>query len=208
MKRSWIAAALMTLAASAAQAEPPASEAFAKSMFGKGITANDKAYACFVRRYDAAHLARHPEQKVKAMILLVTGETKVTDPEEFKEVGPYSNYVFRVAVRLRDRAGAFESNGYCGHPRVTEEAPGTFRLSCGVDCDGGGIGIEMAGNDKSTMVSLSRMRIWQKNNRDDEGADLNGGTDDRLFRLDRADIEDCASLITDRDELTALRRRK
>lgn len=66
----------------------------------------------------------------------------------------------------------------------------------------------MAGNDKSTLVSLSRMRIWQKNNRDDEGADLDGGTDDRLFRLDRADIEDCASLITDREELTALRRRK
>lgn len=206
MKYVWIVASLLTLAVGAAQAEPPAPESFAKSLFGKGVTTNDKAYACFVRRYDAAHLARHPEQKVKAVVLLVTGETKVTNPEEFKEVGPYSNYVFRVGVRLRDRAGAFESTGYCGHPRVTEEAPGTFRLACSIDCDGGGIGIAMANKDKATLVSLTRMRIWQEDNRDDEGSDLNGGADDRLFRLDRADIEDCASLITDREELTALRR--
>src|SRR5215213_9642249 len=33
-----------------------------------------KAYACFVRRYDPDHLARHPLQKVNAMKLLVTAE--------------------------------------------------------------------------------------------------------------------------------------
>ena len=30
-----------------------------------------KTYACFVRRYDASHLAQHPKQKVSAMKLLV-----------------------------------------------------------------------------------------------------------------------------------------
>ncbi len=38
-----------------------------------------KAYACFVRRYDPDHLARHPKQKVSTMKLLVTAETP---PEE------------------------------------------------------------------------------------------------------------------------------
>ncbi|WP_457831289.1 hypothetical protein, partial [Staphylococcus aureus] len=33
-----------------------------------------KAYACFVRRCDAAHLARHPKQTVAAMKLLVSAE--------------------------------------------------------------------------------------------------------------------------------------
>ena len=32
-----------------------------------------KAYACFVRHYDADHLARHPKQKVSAMQLLHHG---------------------------------------------------------------------------------------------------------------------------------------
>jgi hypothetical protein len=34
----------------------------------------DKAYACFVRRYDADHLARHPRQKVGTMKPLVGAE--------------------------------------------------------------------------------------------------------------------------------------
>ena len=34
----------------------------------------DKAYACFVRRYDADHLARHPKRKVGMMRLLVSAE--------------------------------------------------------------------------------------------------------------------------------------
>jgi hypothetical protein len=34
----------------------------------------DKAYACFMRRYDAEHLARHPKQKVAAIELPVSAE--------------------------------------------------------------------------------------------------------------------------------------
>ena len=40
---------------------------------------DQKTYACFVRRYDAGHLAQHPRQKVSAMKLLVTAEIP---PEE------------------------------------------------------------------------------------------------------------------------------
>lgn len=36
----------------------------------------NKAYACFVRRYDAEHLARHPKQKVAAMKLLISAEVE------------------------------------------------------------------------------------------------------------------------------------
>src|ERR1700730_7564335 len=38
-----------------------------------------KAYACFVRRYDPDHLARHPLQKVSAMKLLVSAEMPPED---------------------------------------------------------------------------------------------------------------------------------
>jgi len=39
-----------------------------------------KAYACFVRRYDANHLARHPKQKLGAMKLLVEETRPRTRP--------------------------------------------------------------------------------------------------------------------------------
>ena len=51
--------------------------AFDNRMFAGPL--GQKTYACFVRRYDASHLAQHPKQKVSAMKLLVTAENA---PEE------------------------------------------------------------------------------------------------------------------------------
>ncbi|MCK1515690.1 hypothetical protein IVB22_24675 [Bradyrhizobium sp. 190] len=62
---------------------------FDAQMFGGPLSR--KTYACFVRRYDASHLAQHPKQKVSAMKLLVTAE----DAPEDKTV----NYSFRVWER-------------------------------------------------------------------------------------------------------------
>ena len=66
-------------------------------MFGGPLS--QKTYACFVRRYDASHLAQHPKQKVSAMKLLVTAE----DAPEDKTV----NYSFRLGFKYRHRAGNF-----------------------------------------------------------------------------------------------------
>jgi hypothetical protein len=40
----------------------------------------EKSYACFVRRYDANHLAQHPKQKVSAMKPLATAENAPAIP--------------------------------------------------------------------------------------------------------------------------------
>ena len=73
MKRTWIV--IMAVAAMAATSatvghaqedgiDKAKAEAFDVRMF---VTApGKKAYACFVRRYDPDHLARHPKQKVSA----------------------------------------------------------------------------------------------------------------------------------------------
>lgn len=47
-------------------------EAFDIRMFTRPPGKKAREYACFVRRYDPDHLARHPRQKVSAMRLLVT----------------------------------------------------------------------------------------------------------------------------------------
>ncbi len=156
-----------------------------------------KAYACFVRRYDPDHLARHPGQKVSAMQLLVSAETP---PEE-----KTTSYSFRLGVKYRHRPGDFNSGGDCGHV-VADDTGREIRLGCGVDCDGGGIDVALSKDDKSAIVRLERITVWQRNKPDDDAADaLVAGADDKIFRLDRADTRECAGLVTDRKELAAIR---
>ncbi|HEX3938799.1 MAG TPA: hypothetical protein VHX43_14940 [Xanthobacteraceae bacterium] len=208
------------IAAAAALAPPPAPAAertadadFAKRMFA-GSVPNPKAYACFVRRYDAAHLAQHPLQKVSVMKLLI-GTEKDPDFAEFQ-------YAFRVGVNFRDRPGDFDSSGNCGHaPTVTDPAdanippqdrvtlPAGLDFQCNVDCDGGGIAISLANADNAAIVKLDHIRIWKGTNPDSKAAGaLEAGADDKVFRLDRTTLSDCTSLVADRKELAAMRRKR
>jgi hypothetical protein len=93
------------------------------------------------------------------------------------------------------------SSGECGRG----ESADAGQFGCGVDCDGGGIEVEIAKHNKSVLVKVERLRIWRNNRPDDEASaqSLVGGADDREFRLDRAGLEDCRSLVTDRQELAA-----
>ena len=197
MKYIWIVAAIASAAgANACHAregvDKAKATAFDNRMFGAPLS--QKTYACFVRRYDASHLAQHPKQKVSAMKLLVTAE----DAPEDKTV----NYSFRLGFKYRHRAGNFDSSGYCNH--VVAES-GEIRLGCGVDCDGGGIGVAMR-DDKSALIRLERIRIWERNKPDDDASnDLVAGADDKIFRVDRVDLHECSELVTDRKELAALR---
>jgi hypothetical protein len=167
--------------------------AFDSKMFAGPIS--QKTYACFVRRYDAGHLAQHPKQKVGAMKLLVTAEIP---PEENT-----TNYSFRLGVQYRHRPGKFDSSGSCGHV-VAEDKGDEIRLGCGVDCDGGGIDMAMK-DDKSAIIRMERIRVWDRKRPDEDASDALLGTDDKTFRLDRADLRECAELVTDRKELAALR---
>lgn len=187
-------------------AEPEAITAEAKADFDKRMftvvpAEKGKTYACFVRRYDARHLAAHPDQKVAAMKLLVTAEWLDEDKAFMRS--------FRLGVTFRDKRGAYDSSGGCNHVTM-EEANGEVRLGCGVDCDGGGIGIAMKDDNKSAVVRLTRVRIWQHGKDDDESAigELVAGKDDNAFRLERTSLDDCRSLVTDRQELAELRRKK
>jgi len=128
--------------------------AFDVRMFTK--PPGNKAYACFVRRYEPGYLARHPLQKVSAMKLLVTAE--IPQEEEIKE--KITNYSFRLGLKYRHRTGDFDSSGSCNH-FVPEDRGNEIHLGYGVDCDGGGIDVAMSKDDKSAIVRVERMRIWQ-----------------------------------------------
>lgn len=133
----------------------------------------DKAYACFVRRYDAAHLARHPRQKVASMKLLVSAEYDKQDKQLHNS--------FRLGFRYRNRAGDFDSSGSCSHAVFTKDG-NEVRLGCGVDCESGGIGVALSKDDKSAIVRLARVRVWQNNKPDDDAEEsLVAGADDKIF---------------------------
>lgn len=157
----------------------------------------EKAFACFVRRYDDAHLARHPKQKVAAMKLLVSAEFDTEDKQLHSS--------FRLGFRYRQRSGDFRSAGSCSHVVFARDG-NEIRLGCGVDCEGGSIGVALAKDGKSAIVRVGRVRVWRNDKPDSETEEsLVAGSDDGIFRLDRTDTNECASLITDREELAALR---
>jgi hypothetical protein len=152
-------------------------------------------------------MAAHPLQKVTVLRLLITSE-KLDDDK-------YLNYSFRLGVNFRDRPGDFDSSGDCGHaPTVrnadTDPMPAAgIDFGCGVDCDGGGIAVNLANDDNSLIAKLDRMRIWKSTDADDAPHRfMEGGADDKVFRLDRVSLDECRSLVTDRKELAAMRTKK
>lgn len=179
---------------------------FARRFFA-GDAGAPKAYACFVRRYDAAHMAQHPQQKVSEMKLLVTSE-KMDDDK-------YPTYSFRLGVNFRDQPGDFDSSGDCGHAPPVRSAdadpmpPAGIDFQCDVDCDGGGIAVDLADSDHALIVKLGHVRIWKSTDPDDGPLrSLDGGADDKVFRLDRTGLDACRSLVADRKELAAMRHKK
>jgi hypothetical protein len=177
------------------EADKTEAETFNARMYAG--TSGKTAYACFVRRYDDEHLARHPKQKVASMKLLVSAEVDQEDKQLHNS--------FRLGFRYRHRSGDFDSSGSCHHVVFTKDG-GEVRLACGVDCEGGGIGVALAKDDKSAIVRLASVRVWLHNKPDDEAErSLVAGQDDGMFRLDRTDNSECAALVADRKELAALR---
>jgi hypothetical protein len=199
---AWATAITVVLGSTglaAAETEVTAAEKaeFNKRMFGVEPAAKANTYACFVRTYDADHLARHPYQKVTSMKLLYTSE--------MLEGNETLDQHFRLGVTFRNKRGTYDSSGSCNQFR-SEEGKGEVRFGCGVDCDGGGINVAMNKDDKSVLVRLSRVRIWQKGMPDEEASDsLVAGKDDAIFRLDRVPLEECRTLVTNRKELAAMR---
>jgi hypothetical protein len=201
--RSLVLAGLLAVwAALPAFADQQQADAdFARHMFAGNV--GKKSYACFTRRYDAAHLAQHPLQKVSVMRVLIGAEKRPDD-----QVLEYS---FRLGVNFRDRPGDFDSSGECGHapavrsPDTDPPVTAGIDFQCSVDCDGGGIAVNLANNDGSLIVKLDRITIWKGKDRDDSATGLTGGADDKVFRLDRANLNECTSLVTNRKELAAMR---
>jgi hypothetical protein len=191
-----IAALAFPLAAHAEDGIPAAkSKAFDTKVFGGPI--RGKASACFVRRYDASHSAQHPKQKVGAMKLLLTAENH---PKEG------TAYAYKVGVQFRHKPGNFDGGSHCGH-MIDEDGKKDIRFSCDVDCGGGGLEIAMSKDNKSAIVHLEVIGVWDRKHPDRDAITLEGGLDDKVLRLDRVDTRECAELMDGPKEVASLQRK-
>lgn len=152
------------------------------------------AALCYARTYDADHLKRHPRQLVTEMVLslryVVLDEDRVVH-EATEDSGTkkrYFQYDFTLAARTRGQSETLYASGDCASADA---------IGCGVECDGGGIGIEpVGGGSTGVLVRLERIRMTLGCS-DGPDVELEGGADDKLFKLSRVPDRLCDAVEAD-----------
>jgi hypothetical protein len=185
-------AAALPFAAHADEIGPAEAKAFDARVFGG--PAGNKATACFVRRYDASHLAQHPKQKVAAVKLMITAEN---------HAGEETSYAYKAGFQLRNRPGNFDGGSSCGH-MIADEGTKEIRFTCDVECGGGGLDIAMSKDNKSAIVHLEVIGVTDRKHPKRDAVTLEGGADDKVFRVDRVDNAECAELMPGHKEVASL----
>ena len=122
---------------------------------------------------------QHRQQKVTAMKLLVT---RGNVPAQDKAL----NYSFTLGMKFRDRKGDFQSGRRLRPSDGDRKNARHFNLGCGVDCDGGGISINLSPMPSRCWSSIDHIAMWNNDKPDDERDGFEAGPDDKKFRLDRA----------------------
>jgi hypothetical protein len=177
----------------------PEDEALQKKLFGRALGAEQTIHACFNRVYDPGHLAQHPQQNVRTMLVLVKGSSSSEG----------LSYGVRIGVTFRKSGLHFETAGDCSsiHDSSYADKSGNA-VHCGVDCDGGSMDVAIK-DAKSVLVSIPNgARIWRPGS--DVGESENSrkrfGRDDKDFRVDKVALNECLSLADDNKEKAAMRR--
>ena len=155
------------------------------------------AQACYARTYSAEHLQQHPKQKVTELVLflryvtLSEEDATLISTENGGTEKQYFRYDFTLAAKTKEHDRTLYASGDCA------SAEG---IGCGVECDGGGIEIEpMAGKDDTILVRLERIRMTLGCGEGGE-VELEGGEDDKVFKLTKAPRPLCDSMQKNADK--------
>jgi hypothetical protein len=150
MRSTFSAALLIFLGGFAAQAQSPTEQ-----MFPRGDS-------CYARNYGAAHLAKHPEQRV----------TRFAVTPDFVSEAPLLALELRLGLRGTP-GGAFEAQAIC------ENTGGS--IYCAMEGDAGGFQIDPAKN-RGILISVSSLGMSFENEGGFVTLERNSG-DDRSFLL-------------------------
>lgn len=181
LSRSALVAGFVVMAPLVALAEPvPPGEEGELAAF---LPPTEGAHICYRRVYSPGHLAEHPEQTVTEIDFRLAYYRH--DPDEFYPKGQ-RNYYFAMLVKQRGGDRTLTAMGEC-------VAYGD-KISCGVECDGGGVSVSRrkAGTILVDLDAFGRIRMSE--GCDEAGAvDLEPGKDDRSFLLTKTDDASCPS---------------
>ena len=186
LARSALPALLMLVplltGSAAAQPVPPGQE----GELGRLLAPVHGRKVCFARSYDAAHLKRHPKQKVTALLLRLEYHRHDPDPPHYPQ--GQRNYYFRMAAKVKGQQKTLHASGEC--------VKGENAIGCGVECDGGGVAVERAPKGDAIIIRLDdRIRMTRGCDGDEDNTiDLTPGADDKSFRLDKVGLAACAAL--------------
>jgi len=105
-------------------------------------------FGCFMRTYDKAHLAKHPDQ-------LVTGVRLHIYPAP-PETGSAATWL-KIEARVRGRDVTLTNSAVCreGEPSIRPKYFPPDAKWCFVECDGGGVGVASRGDH--IMMYLSEI---------------------------------------------------
>ena len=184
-------AAALTLAAAPASADDALTRLLGHP------SAKTKAYGCFTRVYDDAHLAQHPQQNVRKMVMLISRAA---------ESEGVSGYELRIGSKFRSRKGLLDTGGNC-HASQEPNAPND-KIECSVSCDGGQIGVTIEASGKVLVAIPNGARLWDPAKPEEDNVKGGFGPDDKIFRLERASIAACAAEGEDAKEKALLKRMK
>jgi len=138
---------------------------------------------CYARQYSAEHLQAHPKQTVTAVEFRLTYYSH--EPDEYYKDGQ-RNYYFALRARQRGSDRWSEGLGEC-----VANGDG---ISCGIDCDGGGILAKRRGADKLLVYfgHWPYIRMGGCGGGDEGNAgELTPGEDDKEFLLDKTSAAAC-----------------
>jgi len=182
---------LATVPALAAGMSTPETQIFGKDP-GK-----DRAFACFVRHYDAAHLKAHPKQNVTDMVMLVDSS--------YDADAQSRSYALTLGSKFRTVKQQYQSYGGCDGSVAGQ------KLSCYIDCDGGAIDVRFK-DANDILVDIPYGARLEDPTVDFETEDPTAnipdkaqfGPDDKTFLLSRVTNDLCVDLISDDDKQALL----
>jgi len=102
-----------------------------------------------------------------------------------------------MQVKVRGRNVILTTSGICRkgeppNPWHLKHLPPPDALWCGVECDGGGIGVASRGDHAMMYLGSIMMSVKSCGGESDEA--LLGNKDDQVFRLNRVNERECADM--------------
>ena len=141
-----------------------------------------KEQACYIAKYDSAHMSEHPKQQVRELRLLLSPISINAQSTTIDNWIPAGNV--RLAAYFKNESrGLFADEGIC-----TAQQDGSWR--CGIDCDGGTWRMRKLANGSMLVKPETNIRLTTCGD-EEVFRDIVMNNDHKAFKLAPTDLKNC-----------------